>query len=133
MPKTPLIIQGDTFSDDRGLMRFVNDFHFEDVTRMYLISPATTDIIRAWQGHKVEKKYFFVTNGAFRVYLIAPDNWTNPSKDCKVLKYDLLSIKSQILVIPEGYINGFRALENNSQLIILSSSNLQYSKNAVLF
>jgi hypothetical protein len=55
MFEKPAIIKGGSFSDDRGILRFVNDFRFDDVKRFYLIKHTDPSVIRAWQGHQFEK------------------------------------------------------------------------------
>ena len=123
------IISGGSFNDERGTLRFVNDFDFSDVKRFYQIENNSTDIVRAWQGHKVENKYFFVTSGSFLICGVKIDNWENPSKNLPVEKYIMSSKESQILMIPTGYANGIKALEENSKLMVFSSNNLEDAKN----
>jgi hypothetical protein len=55
MLEKPTIIKGGSFSDDRGLMRFVNDFRFDDVKRFYFIKHPDLSVKRAWQGHQWKK------------------------------------------------------------------------------
>jgi dTDP-4-dehydrorhamnose 3,5-epimerase-like enzyme len=123
----PTLIMGETHRDNRGEIRYFNSFKFENVVRMYQIEPMDTEIIRAWQGHKQERKYFFPIVGRFLVNLIFPDQWIEPSRCSKVESFQINSKKSQILDIPPGYINGFRALELNSSLIVFSSSTVTES------
>jgi dTDP-4-dehydrorhamnose 3,5-epimerase len=52
----PEIIKGGSYSDNRGEIRFVNDFQFDDVKRFYFIKHPDKSVIRAWQGHQFEKK-----------------------------------------------------------------------------
>jgi len=60
MIEKPLIIDGDSCADERDVLSFVNDFKFNDVKRFYIISDHSEKIIRAWQGHKIERKYFYM-------------------------------------------------------------------------
>lgn len=126
---SPKVLKGDMHCDDRGIIRFFNTFRFNNIVRMYQIEPMDLDTIRAWQGHKIERKYFFPTSGGFLVNLISPADWINPVRDCKVTSFQINSEKNQILEIPPGHINGFRALEHNSKLIVFSSSTLKESAN----
>ena len=41
------IIEGSSFQDDRGIIRFVNDLDLERIKRMYVIKPEL-DVVRAW-------------------------------------------------------------------------------------
>ena len=67
------------------------------------ISEKTT---RAWQGHQIEYKYFYVVSGLFLICAVKIDNWQNPSKDLFVEEFILSEEKSWILAIPPGYANG---------------------------
>ena len=49
--------------DDRGSVRFVNDFNFENVKRFYQVENHRQGFIRAWHGHKKEGKYVYVATG----------------------------------------------------------------------
>jgi len=122
------LIKGNTHKDQRGFVRFVNDFHFECVKRFYCITHQETSTIRAWQGHKLETKYFYVTNGSFQINLIKIDNWRNPSKCLQSLNHTLYDSVSEILIIPPGHVNGFRALEADSTMVIFSDMLIEDSK-----
>lgn len=124
----PYIIKGSQHIDDRGILSFINDFDMSSIKRMYTISHPSTSIIRAWQGHKVEKKYFKCVKGSFLVSLIKIDDWKNPSYNLKPVNFILDSKKTEILSIPCGYANGFKALEENSQLVVYSNLNLDDAK-----
>ncbi len=127
MPEKPNIIKGNFFSDSRGLLRFVNDFHFEDVKRFYFIKHFETSIVRAWQGHQIEKKYFYPISGSFLVAWIKIDDFKNPSDDLIPEYHILSSAKSEIIAIPKGYANGLKALEANSEIMVLSDMELDDS------
>ena len=126
---TPYLIQGDSFSDSRGIISFVNDFDFSDVKRFYTIQNKSTKIIRAWQGHKVENKYFFVTSGSFLICCVEIDDWKNPSKNLPVKKFILSADESQILLVSAGNATGIKSLKENSKLLVFSSSKLEDSSN----
>ena len=126
---TTHLIPGDSFTDSRGNLRFVNGFNFDDVKRFYTITNKSTDIVRAWQGHKIENKYFHVTSGSFVICAVKIDNWKSPSIDLPVEKFILCANKSQILNISAGYATGIKALDENSKLIVFSSNTLEDSSN----
>jgi len=123
------LIQGNIHKDHRGIVRFVNDFHFENIKRFYTITHPDTSTIRAWQGHKLESKYFYVTKGSFLINWIEIDNWVQPSKDLKINAHTLSDTQSEILTIPPGYVNGFKALEPDSTMVVFSDMSLEESKN----
>jgi dTDP-4-dehydrorhamnose 3,5-epimerase len=121
------LIKGNSFTDERGTLRFVNDFHFEEIKRFYTITHPDTSVIRAWQGHKIEAKHFFVSRGKFLICWVEPDNWDNPDKGLKVNKEILDADNPQILIVPAGNANGFRALEPDSTLVVFSDLTLEES------
>lgn len=123
------IITGNTHTDQRGAIRFVNDFHFEGVKRFYSITHPDVNVIRAWQGHKLETKYFYVSKGSFCVNWIGIDDWENPSQDLTIHTHLLSDQQSEILIIPPGHVNGFKALEPDSILMVFSDMSLEDSKN----
>lgn len=90
------------------------------VQRMYCIEP-TTDLIRAWQGHQHETKWFFVSRGRFQVQLVSIQN-----EEARFL-FDLTAEENQVLEIPPGYYNGFRACNADSQLMVFSDKLLKDS------
>ncbi len=113
--------------DERGSMHFVNDFHFDDVKRFYFIKHPDTRIVRAWQGHQFEKKYFFTITGIFVVAWVKIDNFTNPSFNL-IPEYHILSHQNcEVLFIPKGYANGLKALEPDSEIMIFSNLSLEES------
>jgi len=123
----PDIIKGGLHKDSRGQIGFVNDFSLKDVKRFYTIRNSSTDVFRAWQGHKSEKKWFFVCSGAFYIYAVFVDDWVNPSKTIEPIRFELSFETPAVLSIPGGYANGFRALKENAQLIIFSNSSVEES------
>jgi dTDP-4-dehydrorhamnose 3,5-epimerase len=129
MIEKPIIIKGGTFTDDRGSMRFVNDFTFPDVKRFYFIKHHETNVIRAWQGHQFEKKYFYPITGSFIIAWVKIDDFENPSENL-IPEYHLLSANnSELLSVPKGYANGLKALEPNSELMIFSDLDVEESIN----
>lgn len=126
--EVPQVIDGGNFADERGHISFVNAFHFKNIKRFYCITHLETDLIRAWQGHKIETKYFYVVSGRFLISAVKIDHWENPSALLKGAPFILSSEKSQLLKIPGGYANGFKALDKNSKMIIYSDLTLEDSE-----
>ncbi len=127
--KEPYIIEGGIFEDHRGTLEYVNAFDFPDVKRFYIISNNDEQTFRAWQGHRVEAKYFYPLEGAFDVFLIKVDDWDNPSPKIKPVKFSISSDKPCILVAPPGYANGIKALTDNSKLLVFSTSKIDNAEN----
>lgn len=127
MVEKPKIIKGGAFTDHRGSIRFVNDFRFNNIKRFYFIKHHDTSVIRAWQGHKSEKKYFYPIRGGFVVAWVKIDNFDNPSKDLRAEYHILSSSNNEMISIPKGYANGLKAIEPNSEIMILSNRDLRKS------
>src|SRR6185312_17077168 len=108
MSKQPEVISGAVHTDHRGSISFINDFTLDGIKRFYTIEPADTNIIRAWQGHRNESKWFHVIAGSFKVVAVKIDNWDTPSDVCELFEYDLSAGSPAVLHIPGGYANGFK-------------------------
>ena len=117
----PYIIKGGNYTDERGELEFFNEFDMSPIKRIYFTTHFDIEVIRAWQGHKIESRWFCAVKGSFQVKLIKINNWESPSDQLKVLEYKLNSVEQEILYIPRGYVNGFKALKNNSKLMIMSN------------
>ena len=85
----PRLIRGGLAVDDRGEVRFVNDFDFEGVKRFYLVSNHEASFIRAWHAHRREAKYVLVVQGAAIVGAVRIDDWDKPSKEAHVDRFVL--------------------------------------------
>ena len=129
MNKSKRLIQGETYIDDRGKLDYFNDFNMSAIKRMYFTTHFNLDVVRAWQGHTVESRWFICVSGSFNVKLIKIDNWEAPSNLLPVENYVLNSEIKLVLYIPNGYVNGFRALEPNSKLMIMSNYSFNEIKN----
>lgn len=122
------VIKGGTHADTRGIISFVNDFDMTPVKRMYQIMHMDTVTFRAWQGHQKEQKWFFVTEGIFEIAIVKPDHWQHPSKDLPVQRIRLSANEPQVLHVPGGYANGFRALMSESKMVVFSDCSVEESK-----
>ena len=122
MNKTrPYIIKGRNYTDERGELEFFNEFDMSPIKRVYFTTHCDIEVVRAWQGHTIESRWFCCVNGSFNVKLVEIDNWENPSDYLKVFEYELTSEKQEILYIPNGFVNGFKALKADSKLMIMSN------------
>lgn len=124
-----MIIEGGNFIDDRGEIQFVNNFDMSEIRRFYTIFHPDTSIIRAWQGHKIETRWFYCTEGSFDIRTVKIDNWESPSDNLPVEKIILNSKKPKILKIEPGCVNGIKALIKNSKLISFSNFKLDENHN----
>jgi len=123
----PVIIKGGLAVDDRGEVGFVNDFQFTRVKRFYTVRNHSKGFVRAWHGHRKEKKYFTAVTGTFLVCLVKIDDWENPSPDLPVERYVLSAKQPAVLAVPTGYANGTMALTDDAVLMVFSSKGLQES------
>ena len=121
------MLKGDNHSDLRGNLRFFNNFKMNEIVRFYEISPSNTSTIRAWQGHKKESKWFYCTQGSFKIHLILVDDFENPSDNLQPEMFVLNVDNPQILHVPGGYASGFKAIQENSKMIVYSDMDLANS------
>jgi len=125
----PFIFFGKKHIDQRGELEFYNDFDMSQIKRLYFTTHFDTEVIRAWQGHTIESRWLCSVKGSFQVKLIEIDNWENPSDQLKVLEYKLTTEKQEILYIPNGFVNGFKAIQPDSKLMIMSNYGLNEIEN----
>jgi dTDP-4-dehydrorhamnose 3,5-epimerase-like enzyme len=120
----PSLISGNCHKDPRGLLFYNNDFDLTNLKRMYIIENSSKDVIRAWQGHKIEQRWFSAVLGSFKIQLIAVDNWDKPSLTLPKIAFILDSETLDILHIPSGYISSIQALEEKSKLVVMADYHL---------
>ena len=117
----PVLTEGISHHDPRGSLISYNDFDMRDVKRLYTIHPSSTEIVRAWQAHQYEEKWFVCLDGAFEVKVVKIDNFMEPSVDLPIYNFLLEAKRPQVLHIPGGYANGFKAISENSRLLVYSN------------
>ncbi len=127
MKQEVILIEGGISVDDRGSLRFANDFNFEGVKRFYQVENHRRGFIRAWHGHRNEGKYVWVASGTALIGVVPLD--TNDGDMEKVKKFVLSDKKPNILWIPAGNYNGFMSLEEDTKIMFFSTSTLEESKN----
>ena len=116
----PVLIRGGRHKDERGNIRYNNEFNAKEVKRIYTIENASTDFIRGWQGHAVEKRWFSVIQGKFEIRLIQIENWEEPDKNAVVYTYILNADQLDVLFVPNGYVSSIQAMQDNSKLLAMS-------------
>ena len=114
------VLNGGLAVDDRGSVRFVNDFNFEGVKRFYQVENHRSGFIRAWHGHKKEGKYVYVVSGSALIGVV------NMQTE-EISKFVLSDKSPKILWIPAGNYNGFKSLEENTKILFFSTSTLEES------
>lgn len=125
----PNVITGGQFKDNRGRLSFVNDFDMTQVRRFYMIEHDNVEFIRGWRAHKTEQRWFYVSQGCFKIKLVKIDHWIEPNIALDQLEFILNEINSQILHIPKGYASSLQALEENSKLIVFADFGIDNAQN----
>jgi dTDP-4-dehydrorhamnose 3,5-epimerase-like enzyme len=120
MKINPTIFEGKVHTDLRGSLFYNNDFDASEVKRMYLIENTDTNVIRAWQGHKIEQRWFSAVHGSFEIKLIEVDNWGHPSKNSLPHLFILKANQLDVVHVPRGYISSIQALETDSKLLVMA-------------
>lgn len=115
------LVSGDLVTDDRGTVRFVNDFDFKNVKRFYQVNNHRKGFIRAWHGHKHEDKYVYIASGSALVGVVNLETE-------EVEKFILSANKPRVLWVPANSANGFMSLEDNTTVLFFSSKTLEESK-----
>lgn len=111
-------IQGGIAKDERGQIRFVNEFDMSLVKRFYIIQNVDTTLIRGWRAHRIEQRWFYVLSGSFNLDLVKIDDWENPSPSLPIENLELRAADMKTLYVPAGYGTAFRALEADSELLV---------------
>jgi dTDP-4-dehydrorhamnose 3,5-epimerase len=124
----PRLIPGGLAVDDRGELRFANDFSLEGVKRFYAVSNHRTGVVRAWHAHRREAKYVCVLRGAAVVGAVAIDDWSSPSRDLPVHRHVLSAQRPTVLFVPAGCANGFMSLTDDALLLFFSTATLEESR-----
>jgi dTDP-4-dehydrorhamnose 3,5-epimerase-like enzyme len=107
-----------TFGDDRGYFGAIN---FKPGSkRAYLIKNHRAGTVRAFHGHKNERKTMYVLKGAFKVIIIDMESgeW---------MPFTLTEKHLNTLDVPNGAYNGFVSLTDDSEILIFSSASFEES------
>lgn len=115
------LVSGDVVVDERGTIKFVNDFDFKNVKRFYEVENHHRGYIRAWHGHRHEHKYVYVSEGSILIGAVSLETE-------EVESFVLSSKKPRVLWIPPNHANGFMTLEEHTRVFFFSSYTLEESK-----
>lgn len=122
MEKCKLYAIGGVSVDDRGSLKYVNDFDFEGVKRFYQVENHERGFIRAWHGHKREGKYVYVVKGSAWIGVV-------DMKDETIVEKYVLSDKTpKVLYIPPGKYNGAQTLEEGTIIMYFSTATIPESR-----
>ncbi|MCP3684500.1 MAG: sugar epimerase [bacterium] len=128
LPEEPSIFPGGIAVDDRGSLRFCNDFKFQDVKRFYHVENMSKDTIRAFHGHKLEAKYAYIPKGTAMIGMVKMVDGETLDHDTKRTVI-MSSKKPQILYIPPGWANGMRSLEEDTIIMFFSTTTMEEAEN----
>ena len=116
----PTLILGGSHQDERGVLKYNNDFELSSVKRMYFIENRDASFVRAWQGHKIEQRWFMAVVGGFEIKLIKVDNWENPSKELQKITFEISHESADVLHVPQGYVSSIQATCESSKLLVMA-------------
>lgn len=126
---SPKLISGNRIFDNRGSLRFSNDLSFKNIKRFYTVHNYAKNFIRAWHGHINEEKYIGCIKGTFQVSVVKIDDVKKPNKKNEIFNYFLNESNNSFVHVPKGFANGSMSLEENSELLIFSTSSIKESLN----
>jgi dTDP-4-dehydrorhamnose 3,5-epimerase-like enzyme len=124
----PEIICGKIHEDERGKVIYFNEFDMSFIKRTYNIINNNTCLIRAWQAHQFEQKWFYCIKGEFVLNFIKITDCKHPSFNEVIETITLKKNVPQILYLPGGYATGIRANKTDSILTVYSSFSVEESK-----
>ncbi len=122
-------IIGTTHQDVRGKLSFFNTLDLTEVKRMYQIEPLNKSAIRAWQGHKLEKKWFYCLQGSFIINLVKVTDFENADRDATSSQHIIEASKPSVLLVEGGYASGIKANAPHSKVLVFSNFTLKESQN----
>ncbi len=128
-----ILLKGNHFSDERGIITYNNDFDASSIKRIYTIENYSTDFIRGWQGHKIEQRWFACMKGSFDISVMHIDDFENPSKDLEIKSFVLTSDVLTYLHVPAGCATAIKSLENGSKLLVFANYDLGEVKDEYRF
>ena len=143
----PTLLELPSFMDDRGqfspIFGLGNPNEIEtvgragavlnNVKRAYLINDSQKGVIRGFHYHEYETKYFTIVRGAAK--FVTMGGWFDKDggfcfkDDEEPAAFTLTERKSQLLVVPPKFCNGWVSLTEDSCLIAFSSSTFEESIN----
>ena len=117
---TPTLFKGNIHTDIRGSLYYNNSFNTSIIKRIYFIENMDTNIIRGWQGHKIEQRWFSAVKGSFRIKLIKIDDWLFPSVELECEEILIESKELDVLHVPKGYVSSIQSIEEDSRLLVIA-------------
>ncbi len=119
----PHVIQGGLFSDERGTVGFVNDFVMHDIRRFYIIGFPAEGSIRAWIGHRHERKWFSAAAGRIAL-VVRPLDAFERTDAAPAEVFHLDEAAPRVVAVPAGHAVGMKALSSHARLLVFSDKTL---------
>lgn len=120
----PKVINTESFQNEKGILIAFNEFSLLPIKRIYLVEQPNPEVVRAWQGHKIENKWFYVIDGGFAIAWVEIDNFQSPSTDLSSEYKFIEASENIVLHIPNGFANGLKSLKPNSRVLVFSDLSL---------
>lgn len=116
----PVFIQGGSYIDVRGAMRFCNDFDMSVVKRFYTIANSAEQPVRGWIGHKKETKWFFPLKGVTEIVVEAMGDFNAEVQSGREAeRFVLKAEEPKVLKVPSG--NWFSIEQDgNAEVMVFS-------------
>ncbi|REG77477.1 WxcM-like domain-containing protein [Algoriphagus antarcticus] len=124
----PTLIPISIHKDERGELRYCNEFDLSSVKRFYSIFFSEQDQIRAWQAHKVETKAIIPISGIAKIVLVEITDFDKGLAG-QTFEFILDAGSPDVLLVPGGYANGLQSKSTDSSLMIFSNLSLDEAKN----
>jgi len=109
----------EVFSDDRGVFvpfwETQGEVTMPAIKRVYYVVNDSPGIVRGFHYHKKEWKYFTIIKGSAKFIAI------NPKNPKEIYTFISSQRKSNSIVIPPGYANGWMSLTKDTILICCST------------
>lgn len=125
---SPVIFSGDVFQDHRGTITYNNSFDATAVKRIYTIENISTELVRGWQGHQIEQRWFAALTGRFLISVVVIDDFTAPASALPIHQFKLSAEALSYLHIPAGCVTAIQALVEGSKLLVLADYKLGETK-----
>jgi dTDP-4-dehydrorhamnose 3,5-epimerase len=119
------IISGSVSVDNRGFIRYVNEFSFDNVKRFYQVGNHNINFVRGWYGHDKEDLHVYVPRGTANFGVV------DMSDEEQKRTYVLSEQRPRILHIPPGYWRAFKMLEQYTCVIFFSNLTLKESQHGL--
>ena len=95
----PELIAGGVHADERGVLRFCNDFNLSAVKRFYTIANSAAKPVRGWIGHKCETKWFFPLRGST---IVKVESFACRPQARRLEEFVLEANEPKVLKVPSG-------------------------------